>query len=241
VDCQLSDWAEWGQCSKPCDHGIRKRIKNIATMATGGGASCSAQTEEEEPCMDKPCVSAAEVTEASGESKTAHAQFRDSQSALSSAQIQLAADEHKLGRQQGTALHAASLAEQANSVAVHDQKEKKAAENENDTQEKKAEKFEKTLENAPNEIPQVALEKQAAQDAAAREAEQQTAKSRQEANQRLLKDLCNASQAYKRTSRKGKVAARSNHERAAGQIKGYCVQARSDPSQNTCQSCCRAS
>ena len=126
--------------------------------------------------MAKPCVSAAEVTEASGLSKTADGQFRDSQQALSSAQTQLAADEHKLGRQQGTALHAASLAEQANSVAVHDQKEKKVAENENDKQEKKAEKFEKRLENAPNEIPQVALEKQAAQDTAARETEQQTAK-----------------------------------------------------------------
>ena len=145
-------------------------------MASGGGTSCSPQLEEQEPCMDKPCVTRAEVDEASSESKTASTQYHDSEAALATGQIKLAQDEHKLGKQQGRALHAGSLADQANAVAVHDQKKAKAAENEHDKQVRKADYLEKRLENAPKEIPQMQLEKQAAQDAAARETEEQTAK-----------------------------------------------------------------
>lgn len=45
ADCELGDWTEWQPCSKACDGGSRKRIKNVVVQAIGSG-DC--------PAMDSP-------------------------------------------------------------------------------------------------------------------------------------------------------------------------------------------
>eukprot|EP00929_Paragymnodinium_shiwhaense_P096620 TRINITY_DN5826_c0_g1_i1.p1 TRINITY_DN5826_c0_g1~~TRINITY_DN5826_c0_g1_i1.p1 ORF type:complete len:523 (-),score=137.61 TRINITY_DN5826_c0_g1_i1:169-1560(-) len=58
VDCELSDWTPWGDCSKACNSGEQERKKTIVTQLQGDG-SCPAIRDairlEARPCNDKPC------------------------------------------------------------------------------------------------------------------------------------------------------------------------------------------
>lgn len=54
-DCEVSDWSEWGPCSKKCydlngPKGQRSRSRRVLQVAVGDGASCP-ELEETEPCV----------------------------------------------------------------------------------------------------------------------------------------------------------------------------------------------
>eukprot|EP00929_Paragymnodinium_shiwhaense_P051626 TRINITY_DN2594_c0_g1_i7.p1 TRINITY_DN2594_c0_g1~~TRINITY_DN2594_c0_g1_i7.p1 ORF type:complete len:821 (-),score=249.21 TRINITY_DN2594_c0_g1_i7:201-2663(-) len=61
VDCTISDWTEWTECSKECDQGTSLRIKTILTPAIGDG-ECprpkSKQRYEEKHCHEFACKTA---------------------------------------------------------------------------------------------------------------------------------------------------------------------------------------
>lgn len=53
-DCQLTDWAEWGPCSKTCldpasPVGARTRSRQVVQFPVGEGAECAA-LEDSEAC-----------------------------------------------------------------------------------------------------------------------------------------------------------------------------------------------
>ena len=53
-DCQVTDWAEWGPCSKTCvdpetSRGNRSRIRQVLQFPVGEGAECP-PLEESESC-----------------------------------------------------------------------------------------------------------------------------------------------------------------------------------------------
>lgn len=39
ADCSLSLWSAWSSCSSDC-HGIRQRVRRVASFAKGNGKSC---------------------------------------------------------------------------------------------------------------------------------------------------------------------------------------------------------
>ncbi|XP_075443351.1 thrombospondin type-1 domain-containing protein 7A [Ascaphus truei] len=56
VNCQLSDWSPWSECSKECGLAgkmIRKRI--VIQPFQGDGRPCPSQMEQTKPCPVKPC------------------------------------------------------------------------------------------------------------------------------------------------------------------------------------------
>lgn len=62
VDCVLSDWTSWSQCSKACGAGLGERFRTVTTMAKGQGICPVASSEdrlEYRPCNNHPCVKAA--------------------------------------------------------------------------------------------------------------------------------------------------------------------------------------
>lgn len=56
VDGIMSEWSEWGNCSKSCGEGVRKATRTC-TEAKNGGVECVGETVKEEPCNTDPCVS----------------------------------------------------------------------------------------------------------------------------------------------------------------------------------------
>ncbi len=54
VDCQLSAWSDWTQCSKACEGGVRTRSRTVNVAAAYGGAACGA-LKEQEPCNVQVC------------------------------------------------------------------------------------------------------------------------------------------------------------------------------------------
>jgi len=57
VDCVVSLWGEWGECSRTCDGGQRERKRDIKTPAAFNGKPCEASLKEVEGCNDEPCQS----------------------------------------------------------------------------------------------------------------------------------------------------------------------------------------
>jgi len=49
VDCALSDWGVWSDCSKTCN-GLMKRSRRIAVSGRGKGAACSGDLKQTAPC-----------------------------------------------------------------------------------------------------------------------------------------------------------------------------------------------
>jgi len=54
VDCVMSDFSEWSECSEPCGGGTRTRTRQVVSGAENGGAECGA-TEETEACNEQHC------------------------------------------------------------------------------------------------------------------------------------------------------------------------------------------
>jgi hypothetical protein len=64
VPCELSAWTTWGSCSKKCDGGTLKRVKDIVTPAIGQGFCSHAMSPERlqtKPCNSQPCINKTSV------------------------------------------------------------------------------------------------------------------------------------------------------------------------------------
>ena len=54
VDCSVSDWEEWGDCSATCGGGEQTRKRTIVTPASGGG-TCTDTLLETQVCNVQEC------------------------------------------------------------------------------------------------------------------------------------------------------------------------------------------
>ncbi len=54
IDCVLSDWGPWSECSATCGGGTRTRTRTVLVQAQNGGAPCGALSETE-ACNTQPC------------------------------------------------------------------------------------------------------------------------------------------------------------------------------------------
>jgi len=58
ADCDLTEWSQWGSCSKQCDGGTQRRTKTIKTPKTGAGKCWEADDDERlefKDCNDFEC------------------------------------------------------------------------------------------------------------------------------------------------------------------------------------------
>jgi len=55
VDCVMSEWSAWGNCSRPCASGVQKRTRAVVSAALNGGQACSVETEKYQGCNNQPC------------------------------------------------------------------------------------------------------------------------------------------------------------------------------------------
>ncbi|XP_033102328.1 mucin-5AC-like [Anneissia japonica] len=57
VDCGLSEWSEWSECSRTCGKGIRTHTRTANNpSAQYGGLECEGELVETEECDDAPCL-----------------------------------------------------------------------------------------------------------------------------------------------------------------------------------------
>jgi len=61
VDCKVSDWSAWSDCSKKCGGGVRESTLRILTQSGVGGKQCPAITKRTEKCNEQPCPIDCEV------------------------------------------------------------------------------------------------------------------------------------------------------------------------------------
>ena len=54
VDCVVSDWSAFGECSTRCGGGVQTRKRTVVTPAANRGAACPA-LEESQACNVQPC------------------------------------------------------------------------------------------------------------------------------------------------------------------------------------------
>lgn len=47
VDCKLSEWSQWGNCSKQCGGGVKLRNRTIITAPLNGGTPCPTLSESQ--------------------------------------------------------------------------------------------------------------------------------------------------------------------------------------------------
>merc|ERR550534_3157749 len=46
VDCQMSDWGDWSDCTKECETGTQKRTRAVDTEAAHDGVACPSEMEQ---------------------------------------------------------------------------------------------------------------------------------------------------------------------------------------------------
>jgi len=54
VDCQVSDWSQWGGCSKECGGGTQVQTRNITVQPRNGGQECPPLTQSR-ACNEQLC------------------------------------------------------------------------------------------------------------------------------------------------------------------------------------------
>jgi hypothetical protein len=54
VDCEVSDWSEWSDCSKECGGGVETRTRTVLKEAKKGGEACPVLTESRN-CNQTEC------------------------------------------------------------------------------------------------------------------------------------------------------------------------------------------
>ncbi|XP_032880576.1 thrombospondin type-1 domain-containing protein 7B [Amblyraja radiata] len=58
VNCQLSEWSSWSECSRTCGlEGQMKRTRHVLQKTHGEGRPCSSHLIQYRPCLVKPCYS----------------------------------------------------------------------------------------------------------------------------------------------------------------------------------------
>lgn len=55
VDCVVSEWGEWEECTSPCGGGTTSRARTVITPPSGGGKSCSGCLNEIKGCNKQAC------------------------------------------------------------------------------------------------------------------------------------------------------------------------------------------
>lgn len=55
VDCKLSDWRKWSNCSAPCGGGQKSRSRHLKTLPQAGGHPCDEHLAETVGCNLVPC------------------------------------------------------------------------------------------------------------------------------------------------------------------------------------------
>lgn len=58
VDCKVSEWSAWGQCSKSCGGGESFMRKEILVLPAHGGVACDANLIKRKTCNEHKCVNA---------------------------------------------------------------------------------------------------------------------------------------------------------------------------------------
>jgi len=61
-DCKVSDWSDWGSCSKTCGGGVQKRTRRVLSQPCSGGANCP-NLEESRQCNTQSCKQDCEVSD----------------------------------------------------------------------------------------------------------------------------------------------------------------------------------
>jgi len=54
VDCAMSDWSSWSQCTQACGTGATSRTRTISAQPLNGGLPCG-DIEEDDPCNTQQC------------------------------------------------------------------------------------------------------------------------------------------------------------------------------------------
>ena len=54
VNCSVSEWTDWDDCSKACEGGEQGRTRSVQNPGTGGGKVCPHLSESRE-CNKTPC------------------------------------------------------------------------------------------------------------------------------------------------------------------------------------------
>jgi hypothetical protein len=62
VDCVMTEWSQWSNCSAECGEGEQTRSRTVVTPAKFGGAACGASIETRK-CIVKPCPKDCKVSE----------------------------------------------------------------------------------------------------------------------------------------------------------------------------------
>jgi hypothetical protein len=65
INCNVSEWSTWGDCSKACGGGEQKRTRTVKTAAANGGAECGALSESQS-CNEQGCPINCEMSEWGG-------------------------------------------------------------------------------------------------------------------------------------------------------------------------------
>jgi len=55
VDCVVSQWAEWSQCSAACGGGSKSRTRSVSVWPREGGEPCPEEESVSEGCAPSPC------------------------------------------------------------------------------------------------------------------------------------------------------------------------------------------
>eukprot|EP01065_Artemidia_motanka_P038673 TRINITY_DN47529_c0_g1_i1.p1 TRINITY_DN47529_c0_g1~~TRINITY_DN47529_c0_g1_i1.p1 ORF type:complete len:1580 (+),score=407.30 TRINITY_DN47529_c0_g1_i1:42-4781(+) len=62
VDCAVTGWSAWGQCTVSCGTGERASTRTISKHAAGGGTPCPTQLVRYEACNTDPCGNDCQVS-----------------------------------------------------------------------------------------------------------------------------------------------------------------------------------
>lgn len=55
VDCKLSEWSQWSECSTSCGPGISERERSMSTPAQYGGRDCAEESYQKKYCTSDIC------------------------------------------------------------------------------------------------------------------------------------------------------------------------------------------
>jgi hypothetical protein len=55
IDCEVSDWSEWGDCSVSCNDGKKERTREVTVHPQYGGAACPTEYKQDAHCKPIDC------------------------------------------------------------------------------------------------------------------------------------------------------------------------------------------
>ena len=62
VDCAVSEWSNWGECSASCGGGSQTQTRTVVTPSENGGTECPVLTQNQS-CNTQPCNTDCVVSE----------------------------------------------------------------------------------------------------------------------------------------------------------------------------------